>query len=100
MTNMEFGENTQMNAFRQKVLTGESDMSGIIGFMIKKGIVKSRQSAYVILLIVTAVCFGLAIMIPVLSGPKKSPVPDEEAMRVMQESFINAQKNTPQQSQQ
>ena len=85
-----------LNAFRHKVLTGEADQSGIIGFMIKKGIVKSRQTAYTILIIISITCFGLAILIPILSGPDKGQVPDEEAMRVMQESFINNQRNPPQ----
>lgn len=78
MTNIEFNENSQLNAIKQKVMVGQTEDSGIIGFMTRIGIVKNAQTAHIILLVVAIICFALTVYIfKNSSSPKLEAVPVE-----------------------
>jgi hypothetical protein len=53
----------------------QENNTGMIGFLVKHGIVKNDTQAYYILIAIAIVCFGCAIALPLIFSPSNSTVP-------------------------
>ncbi|MES2622877.1 MAG: hypothetical protein V4576_00540 [Patescibacteria group bacterium] len=87
MTDLEFNDsNNLMRGFKSRAILGQPETPGMINFLIRKGIVKSQNQAYYILVGIMIFCFGLAIALPFMFGTGGTTISAEQqkAMETMQ----------------